>query len=115
MRWIPWIVLGVMAAGIGLIFTKGSRRATETTSTASPTVNLRPLADKATGVAPASFSVQAETGSARRANPGRETARAAYNQEANPPEDTAPPTGEPAANLDAAPIEQEVAVPQTAP
>jgi hypothetical protein len=115
MRWIPWIVLGVLAAGIGLIFTKGSHRATKTTSTASSTVNSRPLANNATGVAPAAFSAPAETGSARRAKPGRETALAAYNQEASPPEDTAPPTVEPAAVPDDAPIGQDAAVPQPAP
>jgi len=92
MRWIPWIVLGVLAAGVVLIFSKSSPRAPlATLAKNSPTspAPAEPAPKTGDVVAVAAFSATADTGSARRNSSRRDTAFAAYNQEANQAEETA--------------------------
>lgn len=93
MRWIPWIVLGVLAAGAVLIFSKSAPRAPlATLAKNSPTspAPAEPAPKTGDVVAVAAFSATADTGSARRNSSRRDTAFAAYNQEANQAEETAP-------------------------
>ena len=97
MRWIPWIVLGILAAGIGLIFTKNSHRETATTQTATQPVSSGTTVKAAGTVAPAAFAAPADSATSHRGKAGRDTALAAYNQEANSPTETAPADADPAA------------------
>ncbi len=94
MRWIPWIVLGVLAASVGLIFTKSSQRgAPDAKSVANHAASG--TASKASGsmpssVAPASFAAPAEASTSRRKAGPRAAAMAAYNQEATGPVESVP-------------------------
>ncbi len=97
MRWIPWIVLGILAAGIGLIFTKNSQRETATTQTATQPVSSGTTVTATGTVAPAAFAAPTDSATSRRSKAGRDTALAAYNQEANSPTETAPADDAPAA------------------